>query len=375
MPISNIPKILVIASEYPPYGSGIANVVENVVNTLGDMGIECTVCTPHGPDIKLGSWQLIQKTGVLGLLYFWYEVSRYFKYHEYGIVWMHNPFFIFSNPLQKCVVTMHSTYYGESTQIEGVPLLLRIYRTLVKILERYCLTRMNRAFFTGVNASVCKEIEEIGINPERIAFISNGVEIQRFCPRKERQMLRKKFEIHLDAKVLLSVGRLTYHKQPFLLLKLFSLISQKIENLILVFVGTGELFDTLITYAEKNNICNVKFLGHINHKTDLPGLYACSDFFITSSSYEGIPLTLLEAMASGLPCIVSNIPNFHVVKDAECGIVINFQDLGSVEQLLHYITTHQGVHSRNARGYAQRNFDWRIISNKYLELFQTHQNI
>jgi len=223
---------------------------------------------------------------------------------------------------------------------------------------------------------VCKEIEEIDIKPERIFFISNGVDTQRFRPREVREKMRNKFGIPPDAIVLLSVGRLTYHKQPFLLLKFFSLISQKIENLVLVFAGTGELFEILNDYVKKNNICNIKFLGHISNKTDLPELYACSDFFITSSSYEGgITLTLLEAMASGLPCIVSDIPNFHVVKDAECGIIIDFKDSESLQQVLQYIKTDQRIHSRNARQYAQMNFDWKIISNRYLELFQTYQDI
>ncbi|MGI6079023.1 MAG: hypothetical protein ACOYCB_12880, partial [Fastidiosipilaceae bacterium] len=56
-------KLLVCATEYHPYGSGIANVVYNVVEHLKEQGVECTVCSPTGPDIKLGSLKLIEKTG------------------------------------------------------------------------------------------------------------------------------------------------------------------------------------------------------------------------------------------------------------------------------------------------------------------------
>ena len=364
-------KLLVVASEYPPYGSGIANVVENIVKKFREKGIECTICTPFGPDIRLGSWRLIQKTGVLGLLYFWYKVSRFFISHNYDMVWLHNPFFIRSNPFHKCIVTMHSTYHGESTQIEGTPLFLRIYRSVVSLLERHCLTRMKKAFFTGVSPSVCREIEEIGINPESIAFISNGVDVQRFRPRDEGQLLRNKFGIPSGAKVLLSVGRLTYHKQPFTLLKIFSQLSQERDNFILCIVGSGELKDELEDYVQKNKIKRVFFLGHVDHKITLPDVYSHSDFFIITSSYEGgISLTLLEAMASGLPCIVSNIPNFYILQDAKCGIIVDFQDPKSVDRIYNYINSEQRLHSINARTYALKNLDWNIISERYLELFQ-----
>lgn len=81
-------KLLVCTTEYFPHGAGIANVVYNVVKQLKGTGVECTVCSPTGPDIKLGSPALIQKTGIGGLLYYWYQVSRYFKDNNYDAVWL-----------------------------------------------------------------------------------------------------------------------------------------------------------------------------------------------------------------------------------------------------------------------------------------------
>eukprot|EP00825_Cyclidium_porcatum_P002510 TRINITY_DN11156_c0_g1_i1.p1 TRINITY_DN11156_c0_g1~~TRINITY_DN11156_c0_g1_i1.p1 ORF type:complete len:145 (+),score=13.22 TRINITY_DN11156_c0_g1_i1:125-559(+) len=106
-----IMKLLVCASEYPPYGSGIGNVIYNVVVQLRKMGVECTICSPTGPDIQLGNKELIKKFGILGLLYFWYQVSRFFKKKsDYDVIWIQNPLFLTESPFKKkCLATMHYT--------------------------------------------------------------------------------------------------------------------------------------------------------------------------------------------------------------------------------------------------------------------------
>src|SRR5665647_1798295 len=135
-------KLLVCTTEYYPHGAGIANVAYNVVKVLQTSGVNCSVCSPYGPDITLGSHYLIQKMGIIGLLYYWYRVSRYFKKNNYDAVWLHNPFFIISNPFTNALVTMHSTYHGESKWQVGNSFYLRFYKRLVASLERHCLLRI-----------------------------------------------------------------------------------------------------------------------------------------------------------------------------------------------------------------------------------------
>ena len=87
-------KLLVCTQEYPPrYSSGIGNVAYNVVEQLQKMGVHCTVCSPTGPSITLGSCSMIQRYGILGLLYYWQQVAKYFKERtdDYDVAWLHNP--------------------------------------------------------------------------------------------------------------------------------------------------------------------------------------------------------------------------------------------------------------------------------------------
>ncbi len=362
-------RLLICASEYHPDGSGIANVAYNVVRELENMGVECTVCSPTGPDIKLGNFTLIKKYGILGMLQYWHQVSRHFRENDYDAAWLHNPFILARNPFKSCLVTMHATYYGASTYWHG--LRKHLYKSLVAHIECYCLTHMSPGtLFTGVSQPVCDELKNIGIKNAQVVYIPNGVNIRQFCPLKDHEQIRKKFGIPEDDIVLLSVGRLTPAKQPHTMIEVFTHLEKKLDNVTLCIAGSGELLGETKDLVEKLGLRKVLFLGHIDHDQDLPDLYACADYYIMTSKYEGLPLTLLEAMASGLPCIVSDIPNLGIVRDADCGIILNYEDVSvASDQILDYISNDHPEHSQNARRYALERLDWSLISRQYLKEF------
>ena len=365
-------KTLVCSTEYPPYGSGIANVVGNVVEQLRKNGIECTICSPTGPDIYLGSQELINKFGFLGLLYYWYLVSQFFnKKNAYDVVWLHNPYFVFKNPFPRCLITMHSTYYGLSHHHVGNTFSLRMYYKIVSIIERYCLGKICKTIVvTGVGQPVCEELEKSGIAKEQIVYIPNGVDISKFHPSENKMELRRKLGIPEEGIVILSVGRLTSAKQPHLMLEIFSGLEKKIDTVTLCIAGRGELFESAQKRAKKMGIRDIKFLGHVDNQKKLPELYASCDYYFMISKYEGSPLTLLEAMASGLPCIVSDIPNLRIVRDADCGLIVHLEDFEDTTcQIKDYLQGYHPEHANNARKYAVDTLNWEIITQKYYKFF------
>ncbi|RSD34405.1 MAG: group 1 glycosyl transferase [Methanohalophilus sp.] len=366
-------KLLVCATEYYPYGSGIANVAYNVVEKLKERGIKCTVCSPTGPDIKLGSTKLIKKYGIFGLIHYWREVSNYFVKNadDFDVVWCHNPFFLNNNPFEHCLVTMNSTYYGNAMS-SSYPFNIKMYKKIVSYIEKYSLTHLDsNTRFTGVGNNVCEELELMGIEKNRISFIPNGVDTNNFKPTDEKEEIRKKYNIPENHLMLLSVGRLTEAKAPLRLIDTFNYINEKIDFITLVIAGNGELANKVKQYRDEKGLKNVILLGNVKAK-DTPQLYACSDYFIMTSRYEGgePPLTLSEAMASGLPCIVSNISNFNVVDKANCGIMVDFGDLKEAgKEVVGYLERDNSEHSTNAREYAENNLDWDMIADKYIEEF------
>jgi len=222
----------------------------------------------------------------------------------------------------------------------------------------------------GVGKPVCEELEKIGIEGDRIVYIPNEVDTGLFRPSPDKKPLRKKFGIPEDDIVLLSVGRLTHQKQPYTMIEVFSHLEKELGDVTLCIAGKGELFEGTKNLAEKMGLRKVLFLGYVDDR-DLPDLYACADYYIMTSKYEGLPLTLLEAMASGLPCIVSDIPNLGIVRDADCGLIVDFTDLSvALTDILDYLKLDQQVHGVNARNFARNSLDWEIITGDYLRVLK-----
>lgn len=359
-------KLLVCVSEYYPYGSGIANVAYNIVEQLKKMGIKCIVCSPTGPDIKI---DCLNGHGRLGLIHFWYKVSEYFKNkaNDYDVVWLHYPLFIGPSPFKNCLITVHSTALGFMNENVSP----KFYYKLSYLLETFCLNKFGyEARFTGVSTKTCSELRAILKRNQPVKCILNGVNTSVFKPTVSKNKCRSIFGVPFSSKIFLSVGRLVDHKMPFLMVDTFGEI-QKIssDSYTLVVAGKGKLYEPLKEYVEENKIKNVLFLGFVSDN-DLPSLYACSDYFIISSRYEGGEpvLTVAEAMAAGLPCITSNIPNFKIVETSNCGICIDFRDSKkAAENIINYVDKLNSEHSLNIRRFSVENLDWNVLAKKYLE--------
>lgn len=363
-------QILVLATEYPPHASGIGNVASSLVPLLERRGHHCTVCSPSGRDIRLGSHDLIKRTGVLGLLQFWLQVSRRFKDDTHDVVWIHQPLFLRKVPFRNVVYTIHTTYAGEYANRVGSPA-VRAYKKVASLVECSCLRKLgNQSPLTVIDPTVHRELETIGLQSRQIHQIPNGVDTTIYRPNQHNGDTRAHFGLPEENRVILSLGRLTPQKQPEVLVDLYSRIEKRSEGVTLAIAGTGELLERVKARVRSRGLESVKFLGYVP-EVDKPNLYSCSDYYIMTSQYEGQPLSLLEAMASGLPCIVSNIPNLRMVRDARCGITISTEDIDrSSEAIISYLKTDPHQDSIRARDYVLQHYDWQLLAERYLKFFE-----
>lgn len=122
-----------------------------------------------------------------------------------------------------------------------------------------------------------------------------------------RQQLRKELGIPMDAKVLLSVGELNENKNHRVVIE--AMAQLKKENIYYVICGQGQLKDELNSLIQKLELENIILAGY---RADIDRFYQMADVFIFPSLREGLGLAAIEAMASGLPLITSNI---HGIND------------------------------------------------------------
>lgn len=139
---------------------------------------------------------------------------------------------------------------------------------------------------------------------KKYSIIPNGIDTEDYIFNSEiRSAYRKKYNVQ-EKNVFLNVGRLSYQKNHYFLLEWFKKIYQVDKNSILILVGDGELKEKLEDQVKNLNLSSsVKFLGI---RKDVRNLMFMSDTLLFPSFYEGLPVVLVEAQATGLPCIISN---------------------------------------------------------------------
>jgi glycosyltransferase involved in cell wall biosynthesis len=128
-----------------------------------------------------------------------------------------------------------------------------------------------------------------------------------------------------DATVLTTVARLVALKDIGTLLRAFERCSPGERNLLLLLVGDGECRQELETLAGELGIApRVRFMGF---RDDIEGILSASDLFVLSSLTEGMPLSVLEAMAAGLPVVATRVGGVpELVTDGETGLLVAPKD-------------------------------------------------
>jgi len=148
-----------------------------------------------------------------------------------------------------------------------------------------------------------------GAKPEKIFYFPNTPDIDFFIKesdkyREEKNKIKKRLGIKNDY-VVLFVGRLIKVKGLFTLLKGFKKVKEKFSNVSLLIAGDGVLRKSLEGFTKREKLEDVYFTGFVSPER-LPRYYAISDIFVLPSNYEPWGVVVNEAMASGLPVVLSD---------------------------------------------------------------------
>jgi len=150
----------------------------------------------------------------------------------------------------------------------------------------------------------------------QVKIIKNGIDVAGFAYSEAmRRHTRAELGIGEDQTVIGMVARFSPQKNHITALAIFKAFFEKHPNAVLLLVGDGHLRASIETLAQKIlPLHAVRFLGV---RTDMQALYSTMDRFILPSRFEGLPITLIEAQASGLPAVVADT----VTREGDvCGI-------------------------------------------------------
>lgn len=149
-------------------------------------------------------------------------------------------------------------------------------------------------------------VEHEGVPAERTSMIHNGVDCEACRPRpEERANARRRWDLPADAFILAGIGRLTYQKNFTLFLEVAAEILRTHPQAFFVIAGSGEEESALREKAAALGIAaRVRFLGFVS---EIHALYPALDLLLLSSRYEGLPITILEAMAAGVPIVAPRL--------------------------------------------------------------------
>lgn len=134
-----------------------------------------------------------------------------------------------------------------------------------------------------------------------------GVDLSKFCPvtQEKKDQLRQGYGYGKEAFILLCVAEFTDNKNQKFLIQSLSKLSGKIPGIRLIFAGKGKRLDACKNLAKALRITS--FISFLGYRDDIPRLCQLSDVMVSSSSREGLPLNVIEGMASGLPIVCSKI--------------------------------------------------------------------
>lgn len=182
----------------------------------------------------------------------------------------------------------------------------------------------------------------LGASDQQLAVLANGVNTTKYAPATTelKQAMREQLDISNDDVVVGMVGRLWRQKNPqaFINAAINLLSNSVVAHFVLV--GDGELSDKLEAQVKDAGFQhNIHFLGWRN---DTAQLLKALDVFVLPSLWEGMPLAILEAQATGLPCVVSNIQgNNHLVTDKVDGLLFDLDKPQHLSENISFLINNQ----------------------------------
>lgn len=288
---------------------------------------------------------------------------------------------------KKLLLTVHGIYPFEDLEIlKHYPLNLYRLIHLIAVSPQHMLSLKRISAKSRYVIPVSKFLAKLlishyRISKEKVIVIPNSVDVDAFKPKpfsKSLELVNKVLVLRgskslIDnEKIILFASRLEPGKGLHVLIKSLCMLDNKSWSLVIAGSGAIQYVRKCLDLARKHNKSNqVHFIGRVS-KFFLKHLYSSAYVYVLPSLFEGLPASVLEAMACGTPVIASKVGDLpEVVKHGETGLLINKPDPNELAKTLELILTDEGLRKRlsiNGLNHVRKQYSWQINAKKYMEL-------
>lgn len=279
------------------------------------------------------------------------EIKNLIKQNNYDVVHCHATKagilgVLAANKLKtkKIIYTVHG--YWAIFQFKGIK------RKIAIMVERYFTKKTtDLVLISKSDVELAKKMKIGSVDKYRLIY--NKITVEK--DKVKKGVLRKELNINQDIKIIGNVSRVDEQKNPFLFVDIAREYLKNNDSTLFVWVGGGKLKEQAINYVKKFNLENkVKFIGFREN-----GIEYMNDFdlLLLTSSWEGVPITILEAIELNIPILATDVGGIREVIGEKSVFDKNTKNINSLIE--------DKLNSKNDKiDYSQKNFE------KYLSLYE-----
>jgi len=374
-------NVCLFCDSFLPKVAGMELVVHYLANALCEIGIKVTVIAKHimGQTQFENQYRLIRyggyfpgsgRTGVDFVSAIFTLLKEHRRSH-FDVIHCHTVAHagnraVFANKFIRAPLVM--TPHGKD--IQRIPEIAYGYR-LSERWDRIIKRNLGRAdAITAISDAVREELTFV---PEdRVFVVANGIDTKRFFSHREKY-LHDLLSIDKETKIVLSVGRNHIKKGYEQGIQAFKVLNEKNQCKELVYVIIGRDVSHLAPLVRRLSLNGKVFLLPQQDHETIVKCYQSAWCFFSPSIVEGLSLVSIEAMATGLPLIVTDVPgNLDIVRDNQCGLIVRNADPLSMAEGLMTLLSDDQLHNEYSRIALERAqlYDWGNIARQYLRVYK-----
>lgn len=399
-------KICFVASSYPRHATdGAAPFIRSMAEALIGLGHQVDVVIPHRSDLRLPPGPV----RVFPFRYIWPERLAIMGYAEAmesdqrlrGLAYALAPAFALAEAsriwrlhAQNRYDIIHAHWVIPNGAVSALvaarirrPLIISLHGSDIFFARRHALLGASAgwAFKRAAGVIACSPdlhagALALGADPATTRLIPHGADPRRFAGSPaERERVRAELGLRPDQPVLLSLGRLVKKKGLEYLIRALPDIVRAAPETVCLVAGSGpESAPLQQLAAELGVLPHLRFLGAIPWP-DTPALYAAADIFVVPSIHDehgnvdGLPTTILEAMAVGRPVIASRVAGIGLaVTDGQHGLLTPERDAAALARAAITLIQDSALRGRlgqNARDRVHQELNWTAVARTLSEIY------